>query len=153
MKPTEVMETPRVLGVDDWAWCKGQKYGTILVDLEQRRVVDLLSDRSADSLTHWLQTHPGVEIISRDRAPAYIEGASRGAPEAIQVADRWHLLVNLREALERFLDRNRECLRAAATLPDEEPVPDPSSLPEVQNREIQPVVSVKRKSTLLTAEK
>jgi len=136
---TEEMETPRVLGVDDWAWCKGQKYGTILVDLEQRRVVDLLSDRSADSLADWLRAHPGVEVISRDRALAHIEGASRGAPDATQVADRWHLLVNLRKALERLLDRNRECLRAAATLPKTE-APGPASLPAGQGENILPAV-------------
>jgi transposase len=135
------MVTPRVLGVDDWAWCKGQKYGTILVDLERRCVVDLLPDRSADSLAGWLQAHPGVEIISRDRALAYIEGITRGAPDAIQVADRWHLLVNLREALERLLDRNRECLQAAAT-PEEEPAPDPTPLSQGQQKEIQPIADL-----------
>jgi transposase len=104
---TELREvtTPRVLGVDDWAWKKGQTYGTILVDLEARCVIDLLPDRSADTLANWLQAHPGVEIISRDRGGIYAEGARRGAPDAVQVADRWHLLTNLREALERLLTR------------------------------------------------
>ena len=97
--------TPKVLGVDDWAWKKGQTYGTILVDLEQRCVVDLLSDRSSDTLAAWLQAYPGVEIISRDRGGSYAEGARRGAPDAVQVADRWHLLANLREALKRLLIR------------------------------------------------
>ncbi len=97
--------TPTVLGVDDWAWKKGQTYGTILVDLEQQRVVDLLPDRSADSLVEWLQQHPGVQIISRDRGGIYAEGARRGAPDAEQVADRFHLLKNLREALEPLLSR------------------------------------------------
>jgi len=80
--------TPKVLGVDDWAWKKGQTYGTILVDLEQRCVVDPLADRSADTLAAWLQAHPGVEIISRDRGGSYAEGARRGAPTAVQMADR-----------------------------------------------------------------
>jgi transposase len=102
--------TPKVLGVDDWAWKKGQTYGTILVDLEQRCVVDLLVDRTADTLATWLQAHPGVEIISRDRGGSYAEGARRGAPHAVQVADRWHLLANLREALERLLTRKHTVL-------------------------------------------
>lgn len=102
--------TPKVLGVDDWAWKKGQTYGTILVDLEQRCVVDLLADRTADTLANWLQAHPGVEIVSRDRGGSYAEGARRGAPDAVQVADRWHLLANLRAALERLLTRKHAAL-------------------------------------------
>jgi transposase len=121
----ESTSTPRVLGVDDWAWCKGQKYGTILVDLERRCVIDLLADRSADTLANWLLAHPGVEIVSRDRAPAYIDGINRGAPGAIQVADRWHLLRNLKEALEQVLEENRPCLYAAAAQPDESSPPQP----------------------------
>jgi len=99
------LSTPTVLGVDDWAWKKRQTYGTILVDLEQHEVVDLLPDRSADSLAKWLQKHPGVKIIARDRGGIYAEGAQRGAPDAEQVADRFHLLANLRQALEPILSR------------------------------------------------
>lgn len=103
--PEPTMTTPRVLGIDDWAWRKRQRYGTILVDLEQRCVVEILPDRSADTVAAWLQAHPGVEIISRDRGGIYAEGARRGAPDAIQVADRFHLLLNLRETLERLMIR------------------------------------------------
>jgi hypothetical protein len=112
--PEPEMETPRVLGVDDWAKRKGQSYGTILVDLEAHRPVDLLPDRSAESFAKWLKEHPGVEIISRDRGKEYIGGANEGTPDAIQVADLWHLLKNLRDALKKMLETRRACLKAAA---------------------------------------
>lgn len=94
---------PRVLGIDDWAMRKGQRYGTILVDLEQRHVVDLLPDRTAATLTSWLKEHPGVVVAARDRSLEYALGIKEGASEAIQVADRWHLLKNLGEVTEKAL--------------------------------------------------
>jgi transposase len=104
----------RVLGVDDWAWRKGRCYGTIVCDLESGRPVDLLPDREAATLTTWLKGHPEVEVISRDRAGAYAQAAREGAPQARQVADRWHLLKNIREMLEGVLGRRRDRLQAAA---------------------------------------
>jgi transposase len=109
---------PRVLGVDDWAFRKGHHYGTILVDLERRHIVDLLEDRKAETLAPWLSQHPGLKVISRDRAAAYAEAARKGAPQAVQVIDRWHLIQNLVEALERCLLRFRPALKVAAGVDD-----------------------------------
>ena len=95
----------RVVGIDDWAWRKGSTYGTIVVDLERREVVDVLPDRSTAGTANWLMQHPEVEIISRDRCGSFAQGAREGAPQARQVADRFHILQNLREAVQTQLGR------------------------------------------------
>ena len=84
----------RVVGVDDWAWRKGSTYGTIIVDLEQREVVDLFPERAAGMTADWFKKHPGVEIISRDRCGSFAQGAQEGAPQARQIADRFHIVQN-----------------------------------------------------------
>jgi transposase len=114
--------TPRVLGVDDFAFRRGHRYGTILVDLERRCPIDLLPDREPDTLATWLKNHPGIEVVSRDRGAAYIEGATRGAPDAVQVADRFHLVKNLGDALERFLLKHYATVRLVAKSVAEETV-------------------------------
>src|SRR4051794_25116597 len=94
---------PHGLGVDDWARRKGQTYGTILVDLERHRVADLLPDRSAPTLADLLRRHRGIRAVARDRSTEYARGIGLGAPRAVQVADRWHLPLNLRQMVERWL--------------------------------------------------
>ena len=118
---------PRVLGIDDWAWRKGHRYGTILCDLERGKVVDLLPDRNAESTAEWLRAHPGTEIISRDRASLYAQAAAKAAPRAVQVADRWHLLHNLSEAFIGALAPHHRLLTEVARTSAEKP--DPSSAP------------------------
>ncbi len=114
--PNPDTPTPRVLGIDDWAIRKGQKYGTILVDLEKQRVIDLLPDRKPETLAAWLIAHPGIEIISRDRGKEYIEGITLGGKQDfLEIADRFHLLKNMVEMLQRFFERSSNELKSAAT--------------------------------------
>ena len=117
---TEEVKAPRVIGVDDFAFRRGQRYGTLLVDLERRCPIDLLPDREAGTLRAWLKAHPGIEIVARDRSKTYASGITEGAPAAVQVADRWHLLKNLIKALEKLLKRQ---LQQKRFRPEQRPCP------------------------------
>jgi transposase len=101
---------PRVIGLDEWAWRRGRCFGTIVCDLERHQVIDLLPVRSAPAIAQWLQAHPSAEIVCRDRSRLYAEGIRYGAPQAAQGVDRFHLVQNLGEALERFFLRYRRDL-------------------------------------------
>lgn len=126
--------TPRVLGVDDFALAKGRTYGTLLCDLETGRPIDVLPGRSKQVLLEWLRNHPGVEIVARDRASSYADAISEGAPQAIQVADRFHLVKNLTEALKEVVDRQSWAL----------PKPTPLSVPEFDPKTVSAPMPTKR---------
>jgi hypothetical protein len=98
-----------VVGIDDWAWRRGHRYGSIICDLERHRIVDLLADREAATVAAWLARHPSIQIIARDRGAGYRQAATHGCPKAIQVADRWHLMENASAA---FLDAVRRSMGA-----------------------------------------
>ncbi|HEU5383568.1 MAG TPA: ISL3 family transposase, partial [Ktedonobacteraceae bacterium] len=134
--PAPVTRAIRVLGVDDWSWKKHHRYGTLLVDLERHKIIDLLADRESATLERWLRDHPEVEIVSRDRGKDYAKAVTHAAPQAIQVVDRFHLVRNLSEALQKVLAHCRTEIRQQDTeglLPDREaeeqdrPLPTPAT--------------------------
>jgi transposase len=128
--PQQPVSLPRVVGVDDWALRKGQNYGTILTDLERGGVIDLLPGRDGSALLAWLKDHPHIEVVSRDRWAPFAQAIAEALPQALQVADRWHLLKNLREAVERFFQRRcaplKQTLQRSAAV---QPSPTPSEQP------------------------
>lgn len=109
----------RIIAIDDWSWRKSWRYGTIIVDLERREVMDILEDRSVASVSRWLKRHPSIEVVSRDRCGLYAQGTREGAPQASQVADRFHLIQNLRLAIEEQMSLSGRAT-GRALLPDED---------------------------------
>ncbi|WP_189969478.1 ISL3 family transposase [Streptomyces avidinii] len=124
---------PRILGIDEFAFRKGRTYGTVLVDVESSRPVDVLPDRETSTVANWLHEHPGAEIICRDRLMAFTKAIRQAAPDALEVADRWHLLQNLSTAVEKTCRRHRDCLRRPAG-PEASPPPDTPLLNRIRQR-------------------
>jgi len=118
--PTSDAGLVTVVGIDDFSFRRGRTFGTILVDLDRHQVIDLLNERSSKSSATWMRTHPEREYVSRDRGNDYTQGASEGAPQAIQVADRFHVTKNLVESIEPVIARCYKYMRHAQL-----PLPSP----------------------------
>ena len=116
--------SPRVVGIDDWSWKRGLRYGTLICDLESNRPIDVLADRSVQTVSAWFEERPSVEIVSRDRSSEYAAAISKGAPQALQVADLWHIVKNLSESVQTLLARGLAEIRRGSqtqTTPEQEP--------------------------------
>jgi transposase len=143
------------LGIDDFALRRGDKYGTILINAQTGKPLDLLADRTTEAVSPWLASHPEIQVVSRDRANAFAEAVSQTLPHATQVADRYHLIQNLRNHLQQFLDRKRTCLpfvedtpvsakegspdgkrTAPSEHPQTDPVPDLSNLISAERKKM-----------------
>lgn len=105
--PTPSVGQVKAVGIDDFAWKRGKRYGTVIIDLQTHDMLDLLPDREAETVKQWLLAHPEIEIVSRDRAGAYADAAAQGAPQALQIADRWHVCKNLGDAVQDYLIRQK----------------------------------------------
>lgn len=121
------IEKPRVIGIDDWAFRKGRNYGTLIIDHETGKPIDLLPERDCETVKQWLEQHPTVEIVTRDRSGEYRQAINEALPATVQIADRWHLLKNLREAVERHLSRRHQAIRQLIAESAETAVNEPKS--------------------------
>jgi transposase len=133
-----VASSPRVVGLDDWSWKRRLRYGTLICDLESHQPIDVLPDRSVETVSDWFETHPSVEVVSRDRSSEYAAAIKKGAPQATQVADRWHLGKNLAESIETLLARCRAEIRRGLHV---------QAIPERERAGTEPVL--RKKSVLL----
>ena len=140
--PIQPIAAPKIIGVDDWAFKKRMKYGTIIVDLEKNKVIELLPDREAKTLSRWLEQHPSVEIVSRDRSSTYASAITETNKNIVQtgdasLADRWHILANLTEGFEHFLNTQRQSIKEVAvelkSINAVEAVENPPPVVEIEN--------------------
>ncbi len=128
--PLPTVSSPRVVGIDDWSWKRRLRYGTLICNLENNTPIDVLPDRSVQTVSAWFENHPSIEIVSRDRSSEYAAAISKGAPQATQVADRWHLGKNVADSVQTLLARCRAEIRhglyvqVAPELEDREPLPE-----------------------------
>jgi transposase len=138
IKRTELppASSPRVVGRDDWSWKRRLRYGTLICDLERSRPIDVLPDRSVETVSAWFENHPTVEIVSRDRSSEYAAAIRKGAPQALQVADRWHIGKNLAESVTTLLARCRAEIRRALQV---------QAMPEQEQKETEPVPEEERR--------
>lgn len=130
--------SPRVVGIDDWSWKRGLRYGTLICHLENHRPIDVLPDRSVETVSAWFEQHPSREIVSRDRSSEYAAAISQGAPQALQVADLWHIGKNLAESVSTLLARCRAEIRRGL---------QKQTLPEQEREEVLPVQEEERRPT------
>jgi transposase len=128
--------SPRVVGIDDWSWKRGLRYGTLICDLESNRPIDVLADRSVQTVSAWFEERPSVEIVSRDRSSEYAAAISKGAPQALQVADLWHIAKNLSESVQTLLARCRAEIRRGLQT---------QATPEQEPEETEPVLEEERR--------
>lgn len=128
--------SPRVVGLDDWSWKRGLRYGTLICDLESNKPIDVLADRSVETVSAWFENRPSVQIVSRDRSSEYTAAISKGAPQALQVADLWHVGKNLVDSVQTLLARCRAEIRRGLHT---------QATPEQASEEMEPVLEEERR--------
>lgn len=117
--PISPIETPTAVGIDDWAYKKRLCYGSVVVDLEKNRIIDVLRDREEKTVTEWMQRYPGIKVVSRDRYINFANAVSKALPHAISVADRWHLIKNLGDSIQKVLEREQSALKQRSRITEQ----------------------------------